>query len=187
MTSEPLNFRIANQQDAVKLQQLIESAFRAEDSRQGWVGSSDLASRFHIEVKDISAVIINPATAFLVASDDYGAILGSIGVSKRALDRARLFMLAVEPQHHRGGIGRQVLAYAEDYCQRTWDSKIVELNALSTREALISWYLRRGYRKTGDSAPFPSEEYDDLALPADMCFIEFEKTMVPLPVAEIVI
>jgi ribosomal protein S18 acetylase RimI-like enzyme len=179
MANENSHFRIATLDDAMDVRQLIESAFRAEDSRQGWVGNSDLASRFSIEEKTISSIITNPDSTFLMASDANGKLLGTIGVSKRGPDSARLFMLAVDPQYHRGGIGKQILTYAEDYCQREWSPKVLGLDALSNRETLISWYMRRGYRKTGKSTPFPREEFKDLNLPDDLHFVEFEKILGP--------
>jgi ribosomal protein S18 acetylase RimI-like enzyme len=179
MTNDNTHFRIATKDDTLVLRQLIESAFRAEDSRQGWVGNSALASRFSIEEKTIASIITNPDSTFLMASDADSNLLGTIGVAKRAPDSARLFMLAVDPQCHRGGIGKQILAYAEDYCQRKWAPKVLGLNALSNREALISWYMRRGFRKTGETTPFPREEFKDLNLPEDLHFVEFEKTPGP--------
>jgi ribosomal protein S18 acetylase RimI-like enzyme len=179
MANENIRFRIASQDDTMALKQLIESAFRAEDSRQGWVGNADLASRFSIEAENIANVIANPDSTFLMASDTNGTLLGTVGVSKHDPDSARLFMLAVDPQCHRGGIGKQILTHAEDYCQRVWCPKVLGLNALSSREALISWYMRRGFRKTGETSPFPREEFKDLDLPDDLHFVEFVKTLTP--------
>lgn len=177
MANQNTHFRIATEDDTIVLKELIESAFRAEDSRQGWVGNSVLASRFSIEEKTIASIITNPDSTFLMASDANGRLLGTVGVSKRAPDSARLFMLAVDPQCHRGGIGKHILTHAEDYCQREWGPKTLGLNALSSRETLISWYMRRGFRKTGETTPFPREEFEDLNLPDDLHFVEFEKTL----------
>ena len=60
----------------------------------------------------------------------------------------------------------------------------MEMNVIWTREELIAWYLRRGYRKTGKSSPFP---YDQLvngkALRDDLYFDILEKDISSLPVA----
>jgi ribosomal protein S18 acetylase RimI-like enzyme len=162
----------------------VQSAFRAEDSRPAWTADEKLNSSFSIEVKEILATITNPDTAFLMATDSNAALVATIGVSKKAADRGRLFMLAVDQRYQRGGVGRQVLAYAEDYFQRTWGITNIGLNALSTRQNLILWYIRRGYRKTGEETPFPREQFKDLALPDDMCFVELEKDLHTIPVVE---
>lgn len=184
MITKNLQFRLATQDDAEKLHHLIQAAFRAEDSREGWVGNADLASSFSLDVKDIMPTITNPDSAFLIATDNNDTLIGSIGVSRRGPDGARLFMLAVDQQHNRGGIGRQVLAHGEDYCQQTWNATKLALNALSTREALVSWYMRRGYRKTGETTPFPRKEFNGLTLPDDMCFVELEKDLSPVSASQ---
>ncbi|KAJ5201745.1 uncharacterized protein N7498_006408 [Penicillium cinerascens] len=178
-----LNFRVATAEDAPQLQQLIQSAFRAEDSRQSWTGDMGLASKFCMEVKEIET-FMTPECDFLMATDNNGALVGTIGVSKRGANSARLFLLAVDHRHHRSGLGRQVLAYAEEYCQRTWGATKLGLNALSTRQALISWYMRRGYQKTGETSPFPRDKFAELELPDDLCCIEFEKYLNTVAVAE---
>jgi len=177
MSINNLHFRVATTKDAPQLQHLVQSAFRAEDSRQGWTGDMGLASEFRIVIKEIESLMTTSESAFLMATDNTGALLGTIGVSKRGANVARLFMLAVDHQHQRQGLGRQVLAYAEEYCQLTWGATRTELNALSTRQTLILWYMRRGYRKTGDTSPFPREKFAEVELPVDICFIELEKIL----------
>ncbi|KAJ9191949.1 hypothetical protein DTO164E3_8599 [Paecilomyces variotii] len=185
-----LQFRIATPDDAPQLQQLVQSAFRAHDTRPDWTGHLELASNFRIEVDEIMANITDPDTVILIAftpfdhengnpnnDKDIASLVACISVSKRGTDVGRLSMFAVDERYQRGGVGRQVLAYAEDYCHRTWGVEKFSLNTLSTRKALIEWYMRRGYRKTGETSPFPRERFKDLELPDDMCFVEFEKDL----------
>ncbi|KAF7518072.1 hypothetical protein PCG10_000646 [Penicillium crustosum] len=172
-----LNFRVATEKDAAQLQQLVESAFRAEDSRKGWTDDLGLSSSFRLDVQEIVAMITKPDSVMLMATNAQNTLVGSIGTSKRDTTHARLFMLAIDTNQQRGGIGRQVLAYAEDYCQRTWGVTTLGLNALSNRQQLISWYLRRGYKPTGETSPFPREKFENLVLPDDLCFVEFEKVL----------
>ncbi|KAM5343734.1 hypothetical protein ACJ41O_012271 [Fusarium nematophilum] len=179
MANANLQFRTATPDDAPQLQQLIQAAFRVQDSRKDWIDDLGLSSSFTIGVEQILPTITNPDGAFLVATDDNAALVGCMGVAKKGDDGARLFMLAVDQKYQCGGLGRQVLAYAEDYCGRTWDVKKLGLNALSVREALISWYMRRGYRKTGELTPFPARHIDGVALPDDLCFVEMEKDLEP--------
>ncbi|KAJ5128581.1 acyl-CoA N-acyltransferase [Penicillium atrosanguineum] len=183
MTALDLNFRVATLEDAPQLQELVQAAFRAEDSRSDWTGDMGLASQFHISVKEIESFMNGPESAFLMATDNNGIVVGTIGVSKRGANGARLSMLAVDQRHHRGGLGRQVLGYAEYYIHQTWGATKLGLNALSTRQTLIAWYMRRGYQKTGETSPFPRERFPDLELPDGMCFVEFEKDLDTVAVA----
>ncbi|KAJ9271942.1 hypothetical protein DTO212C5_2023 [Paecilomyces variotii] len=184
-----LQFRIATPDDAPQLQQLVQSAFRAHDTRPDWTGHLELASNFRIEVDEIMTNITDPDTVILIAftplnengnannDKDIASLVACISVSKCGTAVGRLSMFAVNERYQRGGVGRQVLAYAEDYCHRTWGVEKFSLNTLSTRKALIEWYMRRGYRKTGETSPFPRERFKDLELPDDMCFVEFEKDL----------
>jgi ribosomal protein S18 acetylase RimI-like enzyme len=176
-TSGNLKFRIATPDDAPQVQQLVESAFRAEESRAGWTDDLGLSSEFRIDVKDIMAMITNPDGVMLMATDENNTLLGSIGTSKRGNNHARMFMLAVDESQRRGGIGGQILTYAEDYGSRIWGVTTFELNALSSRKQLIAWYARRGYKETGETSPFPREKFETLTLPDDLCFVEFEKVL----------
>ncbi|KAJ5950327.1 uncharacterized protein N7479_008740 [Penicillium vulpinum] len=172
-----LNFRVATEEDAAQIHQLVESAFRAKDSRKGWTDDLNLHSNFRPEVQEIIDIIIKPDSVMLMATNDQNILVGAIGASKRNANYGRLFRLAVDTSQQRGGIGRQVLTYAEDYCQRTWGVTTMGLDALSNRQTLISWYLRCGYKTTGETTPFPREKFKNLALPDDLCFVEFEKIM----------
>lgn len=175
MATTTLQFRSATPEDAPRLQELVQTAFRTEDSRPDWTGNVELASNFRLELEEVVAKLANPDMITLVALDSDNAIAATIDVSRRPNDCGRLSMIAVDDRYQRSGVGRQVLAHAEDYCQRVWGVKKFSLNALSTRKALIEWYMRRGYRKIGETSPFPREKFTNLALPEDICFIELEK------------
>ncbi|KAM0328504.1 hypothetical protein ACHAQA_004911 [Verticillium albo-atrum] len=175
MASKPLQFSVAGPQDAGQLQLLIQSAFRAEDTRADWVGDMGLASSFHISVDEVLPVITSPESEFLIATDpETGTIVGTIAVTRRG-HLARLAMLAVNPTFHRGGIGRQVVRNAQDYCHQTWGVNKLGLNALCTREALISWYMRCGFQATGEKTAFPYDRFPDRTLPEGLYFVELEK------------
>lgn len=181
-----LQFRIATPEDAPQLQKLVQAAFRAEDSRENWTADMTLNSSFRMEVEEVLRIITKPDSAILIATnsdDDNNTLVACCGISKRSDNLARFGPFAVDTQLQRRGLGRQVLAYAEDYCRRTWGVKKLELNALSTRRELIAWYMRCGYQKTGASEPFPHDRFEELDLPEDMCFIMFEKDLNTAPLA----
>ncbi|KAJ5361506.1 Acyl-CoA N-acyltransferase [Penicillium brevicompactum] len=178
MTKIHLEFRTATPDDAPQLQQLVESAFRAEDIRANWTDDLGLSSDFRIHVNDIMAMITKPDSVMIMATDRDNALIGTIGTSKCDEKRSRLFMLAVDQARQCGGVGRQLLAHAEDYGQRTWGVTSFGLNALSNRKQLIAWYVRQGYGHTGETTPFPRERHEDLALPDDLCFVELQKQSV---------
>ena len=173
-----LQFRIAVIEDAPQLQHLVQSAFRSKDTRDDWTGHLELASHFRVSIDEIETNIAKSDMVTLVAYlEDPAVAVGTVEVAAHSGNVGRLSMVAVDPGLQQGGVGRQVLAYAEKYCHQIWGSDKFSLNALSTRKALIEWYLRRGYRKTGETSPFPRDKFPELDLPEDMCFIELEKNL----------
>ena len=84
-------------------------------------------------------------------------------------------MLTVDPRRQAEGLGRRLLSKAEDYL-REQGAACVQMTVIALRHALIAWYERRGYRRTGKSEPFP---YDDervgVPLRDDLHFVVLEK------------
>ncbi|RAH69385.1 GNAT family N-acetyltransferase [Aspergillus aculeatinus CBS 121060] len=184
------HFRLATAADAPRLRDLIESAFRAADTRADWTGDLSLGARFHVQLDDMLARIANPDGAFLVATttttttttepqdgDQKGEaeeVVACVNIFKKQLpDRdavARLALLAVDQRHQQGGLGRRVMAQAEKLCREMWGVRRAGLNALDTRVALIRWYERCGYVRTG--------EVTSISLPPDeLRLVEFEKEL----------
>ncbi|SPN98445.1 related to N-acetyltransferase, GNAT family [Cephalotrichum gorgonifer] len=179
MANANLQFRLATPEDAPQIQQLIQAAFRSDDSRPNWTADPVLNARYTISVDTVLDGITSPDKELLVVTDangtDGAAIVATVGVAKAGADLARIYNLALDQRYQRGGLGRQVLTHAEDYCRREWGVKKTGLNALSPRQELISWYMRRGYVKTGTS-PFPAQATEGMGLP-EMWFVELEKDL----------
>lgn len=66
-------------------------------------------------------------------------------------------MLAVRPGWQDAGLGRRMLEFAESD-GRARGARAARMTVVSIRTSLIAWYERRGYRRTGETEPFP---YDD--------------------------
>jgi GNAT superfamily N-acetyltransferase len=65
-------------------------------------------------------------------------------------------MLSVDPRSQRGGIGRQMIAAAENWVRQHWLwAEWMEMSVIAVRAELLAYYVRRGYRPTGERRPFP--------------------------------
>jgi GNAT superfamily N-acetyltransferase len=164
-TTTPLRFRIATASDVSALHPLVESAYRGEMSRQGWTSEADLLSGNRIDAAGLLAKITAQDGAVLVATSSVAAennkeeeLIACCELSRRPPSSAYFGLFAVSPTKQGGGIGRAVLAYAEEFCRREWGLQRLEMTVISSRVELIEWYGRRGYRRTGESRPFPFEE-----------------------------
>ncbi|EXA43333.1 hypothetical protein FOVG_08325 [Fusarium oxysporum f. sp. pisi HDV247] len=172
-----LHFRVATEGDAPRLQELIEAAFRFTDAHIDWVGSPELAETFNIDISVIIDRITSNDSKFLVASDTpNGPIIGCVNVMRKAPDYGRLCLLAVDPTLQRGGLGRRLVAYGEEYLTKDFGVSKIGLNALHTRKALIRWYEKLGYVRTGEMTKIPLERLES---DTPIVLAELDKTAVP--------
>lgn len=171
-----INFKIATQDDASQIAQLIQSAFRHQDIT--WTGpDTELNRNFTMTPAEALSTITNPNAVFILATIPDGTIVGCMATFKKTGDLARLAMLAVDPTLQAGGIGRRILAQTEEYAVKTWSVKKLGLNALNTRELLLGWYEKSGYVRTGETSAFPVEVMRGLGIKKDLHFVEMEKVV----------
>ncbi|CAM3380689.1 GNAT family N-acetyltransferase [Nocardioides dubius] len=79
---------------------------------------------------------------------------GGASLQQRA-ERAYFGMFAVSPTRQGDGVGRQVLAHAEEHARAGWAATHLEMTVIRQRTDLIAYYERRGYRDTRQLSPFP--------------------------------
>ncbi len=65
-------------------------------------------------------------------------------------------LLSVRVTEQGSGLGRALVAAAEDYARRELGARVIAMYVLTVRRELLAWYERRGYRRTGDIVPFHS-------------------------------
>ena len=83
---------------------------------------------------------------------------------------------AIEPDRQAGGLGRVLLAAAEHWVSER-GGKCIRMTVINVRETLIAWYLRRGYRKTGETEPFPyGDDRFGAPLRDDLVFVGWRRT-----------
>jgi GNAT superfamily N-acetyltransferase len=162
-----LAFRFAHADDVPAIVDLVESAYRGESSRAGWTTEADLLDGRRTDADAISTVLAGPGSAMLLAEAD-GQLVGCCQLEQPrppptapALSTspftAEVYfgMFAVRPGRQGQGSGRQILAEAERLARDEWSASTMVLTVLAQRPDLIAWYERRGYRRTGETRPFP--------------------------------
>ncbi|KAK3900476.1 acyl-CoA N-acyltransferase [Staphylotrichum tortipilum] len=180
-----LQFRVATADDASLIHPLVESAYRGDESKLGWTTEADLVSGKRIDAEGLLAKITAADGAVLIATcaDDTSEqpfLVACCEVVRRSPQVAYFGMFAVSPRRQGGGIGRQVMAHAEEFCRREWGAEKMEMTVISSRQELLDWYKRRGYAHTGESRPFPFEELEKLnsvALVDNLGFDVLEKDL----------
>ncbi|KAJ3499069.1 hypothetical protein NLG97_g633 [Lecanicillium saksenae] len=174
-----LTFRRATMDDAPRLRDLMEHAFSTNDSRPNWTGDADLASKYTLKLEQMQVGLATENLVTFAVMNDAGDIIASVAVGKKdgMEDVGRISSLIVQDEYQRGGVGGQVLTYAEEFSKNELGVKKLWLNALSTRTALRAWYKSRGYQETGETTPFPRDysPFASCTIPQGLCFVEMMK------------
>ncbi len=139
--------------DASNLKALLETAYRGESARRGWNHEADILDDERVAPGELEALLADPAATMIVARDDE-KLVGCVAVTCKEDALAYLGMLCVVPDLQSAGLGRRLLNAAEDHA-RARDIGGVEMTVIDSRAALIAWYERRGYARTGETRPFP--------------------------------
>lgn len=137
------------------LSELVNSAYRGDSSRVGWTTEADLLGGQRTDVESLRAQLHATDSALLLAEADGGRVIGCVFLERKLAGEAYLGMLTVAPDAQGGGLGKAILARAEQYAARTWGVTSVSMTVIAQREDILAWYERRGYHDSGETQPFP--------------------------------
>lgn len=145
-----MDIRTATQVDLPAILKLVNSAFEVERffKNQDRLNAAELEEYFRSGV-------------FLL-TEDTGTVTGCIYVT-RSGDRAYFGLLAIDPGRQKTGIGRRLVAAAEEFARET-GARFMDLRIINLRTELPGIYAKLGYRVTG-TAPYPSERAHMLTQP----------------------
>lgn len=160
--------------DVPALNKLVNSAYRGESSRKGWATEADLIDGTRIDEAAMLDLINDKNTTVLKYMEE-GMILGCVELRKEG-DNLYLGMLSVQPDLQSRGIGKKLMFAGEEFA-RTQGCGKVSMTVVSVREKLIAWYVRHGYRLTGERKPFvfPDERWGIPKQPLE--FVVMEKAL----------
>jgi ribosomal protein S18 acetylase RimI-like enzyme len=183
-----LSFRYARQADTPALVALIELAYRGEDTAGAWNSEAHLLKGPRTNDEEISTLVSREDSRFLIAESGgriVGCCLVQ-GLNRDPVrnwssadaphidtaskpstpctppvtdtNAAYFGMFAIDPTIHGGGLGKRLIAEAEQRVKDLWDCNQMVMTVINLRTELIDWYKRRGYRLTGATLPFPFSE-----------------------------
>lgn len=149
--------RLAREIDVASLVLLVNSAYRGDSSRVGWTTEADLLGGQRTDEPALVDFITRGEKAgdrvmLIHERDDHP--VACVQLERRGAD-AYLGMLTIQPTLQSAGIGRGLLATAERYVRDAWHTTRMTMTVIEQRDELIAWYERRGYSRTGETAPFP--------------------------------
>lgn len=145
-----MNIRTATEADFDTILKLINDAFQVERffKNRDRVDEADLKHYFE-------------SGTFLV-SEEKGRSTGCVYVSRKE-DRAYFGLLSVDPAHQKKGIGRRLVAAAEEFARET-GARFMDLKLINLRTELPGIYFKLGYRISGTQF-YPEERKHMLTQP----------------------
>lgn len=147
---------IAGKTDIPALVNLLNRAYRGDDSKQGWTTEAHLiAGDVRTDESSVKNVIEEAGSVMLKYTDDEGTIIGCVNLQQHG-QKIYLGMFAVSPQLQGGGVGKKMLQAAEEYARQKKCSAIY-MTVISVRAELIDWYKRHGYADTGNKKSFEED------------------------------
>jgi ribosomal protein S18 acetylase RimI-like enzyme len=174
-----MRFAPADPSELPAIAALVNSAYRGESSRQGWTTEADYLGGQRTDAQTLASdLTANPQAVVMTLRDEPGGpLLGCVWLEPTEGGAWYLGMLTVRPDRQDRQLGRTMLAAAEAHV-RELGAQRLRMTVIQIRDALIAWYERRGYARTGETRPFP---YADLRFgqPArdDLEFIVLEKAL----------
>ncbi len=148
-----LTVRTAQRDDIAAVVALVESAYRGESGLRGWTTETQLLDGQRTDPDDVGDAISRPGSRLLLAERD-GILIASCHLEQRG-EEAYFGMFAVDPEAQGAGLGKRLLALAENTARNEWHCASITMTVIEQRHELIAWYERRGYALTGEFAPFP--------------------------------
>jgi ribosomal protein S18 acetylase RimI-like enzyme len=160
--------------------ELVESAYRGDVSRVGWTTEADLLDGQRTDAAAVAESISAVSSVLLLTVDDTGQLAACCQVERRDDGVAYFGMFAVRPAAQGSGVGGDLLAEAERYARTEYDATHLEMTVIGQRSELIAWYERRGYRRTGETRPFPyGDERFGIPRRDDLHFVVLVKQLTP--------
>lgn len=147
---------VASINDIPSLVQLLNKAYRGDDSRQGWTTEAHLiAGDVRTDESSVKEVIEQDKSVMLKYLDEAQEIIGCVNLQQHD-DRIYLGMFAVSPQLQGGGVGKKLLKAAEEFARQK-NCRSLYMTVISVRSELIDWYKRHGYIDTGKTKSFEED------------------------------
>jgi ribosomal protein S18 acetylase RimI-like enzyme len=152
-----MSISVAEEKDISSLVALMDSAYRGENSKQGWTSEADLfIGNRRTDETTIINLMKKPGAIFLKHLNEEAVIDGCVFLHKKDA-KIYLGMFCVSPMEQGKGIGKKLLSAAEEYARKQ-NCTAIYMTVITVREELIAWYEKYGYQKTGRVLPFPVDE-----------------------------
>lgn len=146
----------AVESDYAEVVALANLAYRGKGSGAGWNIEDGILEGSRLTEPLLREDLAAKPQAHLLLYRDApdGLLSGTVWLEPQSDGVWFLGLFTVHPTLQNRQLGRTLLGKAEDFA-RHHGATTVRMTVLNVRVALIAWYERRGYQRTGEVLPFP--------------------------------
>lgn len=169
----------ATEPDFPAIIDLVNDAYRGHGAVESWNIESGIIEGTRLTDsllrEDLTA---KPHAHFLVTHDpETKAIIGTVWLEPLAEGVWYLGLFTVSPALQKQHLGRALLTAAEEFA-KDHGAHSIRMGVLNVRDALIAWYERRGYARSGETEPYPYvDNRFGTPLRDDLNFVILEKRL----------
>lgn len=151
-----MHLQDATEADYPEIISLVNAAYRGSgDAIKVWSRESGILEGTRTDDSLLREEASAPGAHLLIHRDSTDqSILGTVILAPAKHDSWYLGMLTVRPALQNRQLGRTLLNAAEEFA-KLHGAESIRITVLNVRDALIAWYERRGYMRTGETEPFP--------------------------------
>jgi ribosomal protein S18 acetylase RimI-like enzyme len=172
-----VSLRLAEETDLPAIVVLMNAAFRGTGGQRGWSIEADYIVGERTTESLLIEEIAEGAQYLLTKNDVTSALRGCCSLQALSPDKWYLGSLTANPALQKTGLGSELLTAAEEYAA-AHGARTIEITVVNVRDALIAWYERRGYRRTGQTRPFPYGDHRfGTPTRSDLEFVVLEKSL----------
>ena len=145
----------ATEADHAAIVALVNQAYRGLGAQaQGWNLETGVIEGERTTLALLREDLAAKPHARLMLHKNAQTLLASVWLEPMGDGDWYLGLLAIRPDLQAQGLGRRMLDASEAHVAANGGTRVV-ISVLNVREALIGWYERRGYVRTGAVAPYP--------------------------------
>jgi GNAT superfamily N-acetyltransferase len=156
---------------------LMESAYRGDESKNGWTSEADLIDGPRTDHAEITDSINDPNSYFLIACEETGMLTGCACITHEG-DACYFGKFAVSPLLQGGGVGKQLLQACEEVATSHFGVSRMTMTVIDGRRELEAFYERRGYARTGHTIKMADlHVIDGMTIGHDLVLYEYAKDL----------
>ena len=153
---QDLKFRVLKKDDIKAVVKLINKAYR-ENNPNSWTSEAHLLSGIRVNEEIMNEILKNKNIVTYIALLDE-KIVATIQTKLEDED-IHIGLFAVHPDFQSFGVGKKLLAFAEESAKKLWKKSSFVMEVISNRVELRDYYIRRGYQNTNSFIEFPKSKH----------------------------